>query len=212
MGPDTTSDRERADGGMRLLRSAAFAGVCTAVSASAHAAASGTGLPWWTLAAGWAGTLCLAAPLAGRERSRPAIIAMLLCGQMVLHAVFCAGQQRAMRDAPAMPGHHGAGVELMPGPDMFALHLAAAFLLGWVLHRGERAAWRMVRLSRRTAGALAGPLAALLTALFARLPLLRPLDARVTARRRTEDETGRGETPLLDHAVVRRGPPVPATA
>jgi hypothetical protein len=35
--------------------------------------------------------------------------------------------------------------------------------------------------------------------------------AHAGTRRRTDEETGRGETPLLDHAVVRRGPPVPAT-
>ncbi|NKZ07845.1 hypothetical protein [Actinomadura latina] len=204
MRPDTTTDRMRADGGMRLLRSAAFAAVCAAVSASAHAAASGAGVPWWSLLAGWAVTLCLAAPLAGRERSRPAIIAMLLCGQTVLHAVFCFGQSPAP-SGPVMPGHHGMGAELMPGPGMFAVHLAAAFLLGWVLHRGEAAVWRLVRVSRRTAGAL-------LAFVFVRRAVVRPPEARVRTRHRTDAETGRGETPLLDHAVVRRGPPVPAIA
>ena len=203
MRPDTTSEKTRADGGMRLLRSAAFSAVCTAVSATAHAAASGAGLPWWSLLAGWAVTLCLAAPLAGRERSRPGIIAMLLCGQTVLHAVFCFGQSPAPA-GPAMPGHHGgAGVELMPGPAMFAVHLAAAFLLGRILHRGEAALWRMVRISRRTATAL-------LAFVLARPAVVGPPDAHAGTRRRTDEETGRGETPLLDHAVVRRGPPVAA--
>jgi hypothetical protein len=208
MRPDTTSgntsEQARADGGMRLLRSAAFSAVCTAVSATAHAAASGAGVPWWSLLAGWVVTLCLVAPLAGRERSRPAIIAMLLCGQIVLHTVFCFGQSPAPAD-PAMPGHHGMGVDLMPGPAMFAVHLAAAFLLGRVLHRGEAALWRMVRISRRTAGAL-------LAFVLVRPVVVPPLDAHAGTRRRTDEETGRGETPLLDHAVVRRGPPVPAMA
>ncbi|WP_203596052.1 hypothetical protein [Actinomadura bangladeshensis] len=202
MRPDTTSDTTRADGGMRLLRSAAFSAVCTAVSATAHAAASGDGVPWWSLLAGWAVTLCLVAPLAGRERSRPGIIAMLLCGQIVLHTVFCFGQS----PAPAVPGHHGGmSVELMPGPAMFAVHLAAAFLLGRVLHGGERALWRMVRISRRTAGAL-------FSFVLVRPAAARPLAAHSGTRRRTDEETGRGDTPLLDHAVVRRGPPVPAMA
>ncbi|WP_165488491.1 hypothetical protein [Actinomadura formosensis] len=205
------SERVRADGGMRLLRSAAFSAVCTAVSASAHSAVSGAGLPWSSLLAGWVLTMGLVTPLAGRERSRHAITAMLLCGQMILHVVFCFGQAPAQH-APAMPGHHGMGVQLMPGPDMFAVHLAAAFLLGWAMHRGEHAVWRMVRISRRTAGVLAGPLAALLAAVFARPAACRPLDPRLRPRRRFTEETGRGETPLLDHAVVRRGPPLPATA
>ena len=201
MGPDTVNERMRADGGMRLLRSAAFSGVCAAVSAAAHAAASGTGLPWWSLPAGWLVMLGLAAPLAGRERSRPGIIAMLLCGQLVLHVVFCCGQAPA---EPAMTGHHGMAVQVMPGPGMFAVHLAAAFLLGWVLHRGEDALWRIVRASRRTAGAL--------MALFLRPAVHCPPDVHVRVRRWFEEETGRGEAPLLDHAVIRRGPPGAAMA
>ncbi|CND48449.1 Uncharacterised protein [Mycobacterium tuberculosis] len=128
MRPDTTSGKARADGGMSLLRSAAFSAVCTAVSATAHAAASGAGVPWWSLLAGWAVTLFL----------------------------------------------------------------------------GEAALWWMVRLSRRTAGAL-------LAFVLGGPAVVEPLDAHAGTRRRTDEETGRGETPLLDHAVVRRGPPVPAT-
>jgi hypothetical protein len=130
---------------------------------------------------------------------------MLLCGQMVLHVVFCFGQAPA---GPAMAGHHGMAVQVMPGPGMFAVHLAAAFLLGWVLHRGEHALWRIVRASRRTAGALVG----LFAAVFLRSAAHCPPDVRVLVRRRFEDEAGRGETPLLDHAVIRRGPPGVALA
>ncbi|TDC18939.1 hypothetical protein [Actinomadura bangladeshensis] len=88
---------------------------------------------------------------------------------------------------------------------MFAVHLAAAFLLGRVLHRGEDALWRIVRASRRTAGAL-------FAAVFLRPAAHRPPEVRVLVRRRFENEAGRGESPLLDHAVIRRGPPGVAMA
>ncbi|GAA4240302.1 hypothetical protein GCM10022254_64420 [Actinomadura meridiana] len=184
---------------------------------------------------GWAVTILLATPLAGRERSRPCIIAMLLCGQMVLHVVFCLGQPPAPDSppegstggAPAVTGHtmpggtdahgmgghgmgghgmggHGMGGHMMPGLTMFVVHLAAAFLLGWVVHRGERAVWQMVRLSARSAG----PLTALFSAVLTRRATPCPPDMRIRTLWQHEEKIGPGETVLLDHALIRRGPPL----
>ncbi|WP_329519232.1 hypothetical protein [Spirillospora sp. NBC_01491] len=207
----------RADPGMRSLRAAVFSTVCVALSALAHGATSGAGLPWWSLAGGWLLLLGMAVPAAGRERSRPAITAMLLCGQMFLHAVFSFGQCGTSVEASAAPpegtlsAHASAGhsllAGLMPGPAMFFAHLACAFVLGWVVHRGERTVWRLVRVSMRTAGVVTAPLAALLAAVFAPTGRAVPADARFRVFDRSRTDPPKSETVLLDHAVIRRGPP-----
>ncbi|MEU1624096.1 hypothetical protein ABZ746_01845 [Streptomyces sp. NPDC020096] len=94
----------RAGADLRLLRAAVFAAVCVTLSAAGHAMASGGGIPLWTLLAGWAGVLAIAAPLAGRERSLPGIAVAMLGGQLGLHALFSAGQWCA---EPASDGRSG---------------------------------------------------------------------------------------------------------
>ena len=69
-----------------------FSAVCVTVSATGHELASGAVVPWWALCAGWAGLMCVVAPLAGRERALPGIATTLLTGELALHLVFCAGQ------------------------------------------------------------------------------------------------------------------------
>ncbi|MCX5423630.1 hypothetical protein [Streptomyces sp. NBC_00078] len=90
----------RAATDLRLLRAAVFSAVCVALSASGHALASGAAIPVWSLAAGWAGVVCVVGPLAGRERSLPAIALSLLAGGTGLHLVFSLGQG-SMAPAPA---------------------------------------------------------------------------------------------------------------
>lgn len=215
-----TAQATRADRGTRLLRAVVFSAVCVSASGCAHALASQTGLPWRSLLVGWLAMLCLVAPLAGRERSRPGIVATLLCGQMVLHVVFALGQcHDAAAGAPdaaplpaahTMPSHDAgsvAGAALIPGPAMFVLHLAAAAVLGWLVHHGDRALWGLVRMSRRATGTLTGPLEALFGALLAGLPAS-PVHivAAVTATPGAEDPPG--GVVLLHHTVIRRGPPM----
>ncbi|MEU6285492.1 hypothetical protein [Streptomyces sp. NPDC047028] len=89
----------RAAADLRLLRAAVFSAVCVALSASGHALASGTGMPLWSLVAGWAGVLGVVGPLAGRERSLPGIALSLLAGETGLHLLFCIGQS-PVRPAP----------------------------------------------------------------------------------------------------------------
>ncbi|MCQ4081066.1 hypothetical protein NGB36_10745 [Streptomyces sp. RB6PN25] len=96
----------RAGADLRLLRAVVFSAVCVTLSAAGHAMASGAGVPLWTLAAGWAGVLCVAAPLAGRERSLPGIASTLLAGELGLHLLFCLGQSSAM----AVPADNSGGV------------------------------------------------------------------------------------------------------
>lgn len=81
----------RAGADLRLLRAAVFTAVCVVLSAGAHMLASGHGVPGWTLAVGWLVVFAFVAPLAGRERSMPAIAAGLAGGQLVLHVLFNVG-------------------------------------------------------------------------------------------------------------------------
>ncbi|GHA15991.1 hypothetical protein GCM10010389_63180 [Streptomyces echinoruber] len=75
-----------------MLRAAVFAAVCVVLAAAGHALASCATVPLWTLGAGFAGTVVVVAPLAGRERSLPGIVALLAAGQIVLHTLFGLGQ------------------------------------------------------------------------------------------------------------------------
>ncbi|MDX3098916.1 hypothetical protein PV417_31155 [Streptomyces sp. ME19-03-3] len=78
----------RAGADLRLLRAAVFTAVCVVLSAGAHMLTSGHGVPGWTLAVGWLVVFAFVAPLAGRERSMPAIATGLAGGQFVLHVLF----------------------------------------------------------------------------------------------------------------------------
>lgn len=75
-----------------MLRAAVFAAVCVVLAGAGHAFASCAAVPLWTLFAGFLGVLACAAPLAGRTRSLPGIVALLAVGQTVLHTLFGLGQ------------------------------------------------------------------------------------------------------------------------
>ncbi|WP_105970303.1 hypothetical protein [Streptomyces geranii] len=77
---------------VRMLRAAVFAAVCVVLAGAGHTLASCAAVPLWTLGAGFLGVLACAAPLAGRARSLPGIVALLAVGQTVLHTLFGLGQ------------------------------------------------------------------------------------------------------------------------
>ncbi|MFJ8232683.1 hypothetical protein ACIQ9E_22385 [Streptomyces sp. NPDC094448] len=87
--------------GLRLLRAAVFTAVCVVLSATGHALAACAGVPWWTLAAGLAGTFLLVLPFTGRVRSLPAVVMALGAGQLALHLLFGLGQRHPDRLGPA---------------------------------------------------------------------------------------------------------------
>jgi hypothetical protein len=102
-----------------------------------------------------------------------------------------------------------AALSLLDGP-MLLGHVLAALVLGWFLHRGEAALWRLVRLSARSArtavhhvrasfGAALAYVRALLRGL---LPVWPPRGGRRESR-----ERGTARSVLLQHSVSRRGPP-----
>jgi hypothetical protein len=82
----------RTGSGLRLLRAAVFAALCVVLAAAGHTLASCATVPLWTLGAGFLGTLTLVAPLTGRARTLPGIVALLAVMQTVLHTLFGLGQ------------------------------------------------------------------------------------------------------------------------
>lgn len=113
----------------------------------------------------------------------------------------------------AAPAEQAAGMAgLLPSLPMALGHLLAALAIGWLLRRGEVAVWRAVRLSVDGARGVAE--AALVRALRAALKLVRVLLAPSGApyggpcRPRTAERDEGGTTALvLQHSVIRRGPP-----
>ncbi|MEU8877568.1 hypothetical protein AB0D24_41860 [Streptomyces javensis] len=117
--------------------------------------------------------------------------------------------------ASTAPAGQAAGMEsLLPSLPMALGHLLAALAIGWLLRRGEMAVWRAVRLSVDGARGVVAE-AALVRALRAALRLVRVLLAPSQApyggpcRPRTAERDEGGTTALvLQHSVIRRGPPV----
>lgn len=116
--------------------------------------------------------------------------------------------------APPRPGPEAMHLEaLLPSLPMTLGHLLAALAVGWLLRRGEVAVWRAVRLSADGARGVAE--ATLVRSLRAALRLLRalradqdePLGAPVRRPRTPEEDTCAAETLVLQHSVIRRGPP-----
>jgi hypothetical protein len=215
---------------LRLMRAAVFAAVCVALSAIAHGCASAQNLPVWALAAGWLGIFAVAAQLAGRERSLPGIAGLLLCGQLALHALFSLGQwhtatahegHRHPAPMDGMPAGHMAGAGPSPGEALYHAmgsavpmllgHIAAAAAAGWLLRRGDAALWRVVRLSARAAQAHVFPLRTALALVRALLTGLHGAPVPRSAPARVPKEPRAGSV-LLQHCVVRRGPPAYALA
>ncbi|MYV43388.1 hypothetical protein GT030_32165, partial [Streptomyces sp. SID1328] len=95
------------------MRAAVFAAVCVVLAAAGHTTASCANVPLWTLGAGFAGSLLVMAPLAGRARSVPAIAALLALGQVALHTLFGLGQHTTQPMASMGTAHPGAADDEM---------------------------------------------------------------------------------------------------
>ncbi|MEU6606500.1 hypothetical protein ABZ922_15765 [Streptomyces shenzhenensis] len=97
-------------GWCRTVRAGVFAAACVLLAALGHAIMSGTSVPWWAMAAGAAGTGAAGWLLAGRERGRTLIVAVVTAAQAVLHETFSLAQTLAsasVSDPAALP-HAGA--------------------------------------------------------------------------------------------------------
>ncbi|MEU6525070.1 hypothetical protein ABZ892_20180 [Streptomyces sp. NPDC046924] len=79
----------------RTTRAAVFAAVCVLLAALGHVLMSGTGVPWWSLAAGAAVTGGAAWCLAGRERGLVLVSSVVTAAQAALHLWFSYAQELA---------------------------------------------------------------------------------------------------------------------
>ncbi|MFJ2511366.1 hypothetical protein ACIPEL_09665 [Streptomyces griseoviridis] len=79
-------------GWCRTVRAGVFAAVCVVLAALGHATMSGASVPWWAMAAGAAATGAAGWLLAGRERGRAVIVAVVTAAQAVLHETFSLAQ------------------------------------------------------------------------------------------------------------------------
>lgn len=197
----------------RTVRAAVFAAVCVLLAALGHALMSGSTVPWWTLAAGFAVTSGVGWALAGRERGFPLVVFVVVIAQGALHSAFSRGQSAAgFPTAAGAPPHmggmhrghaahtehlghmaHGTGDTSSLG--MLAAHLLAALLTGVWLAFGEQAAFRLLR---AVAGRLAAPL---------RLPLSLSVPPRRPRLRPTRERAERLPRLTFAYTITSRGPP-----
>ncbi|MFG2466194.1 hypothetical protein ACGFXB_12195 [Streptomyces canus] len=106
-------------GWCRTLRAGVFAAVCVLLAALGHVLMSGTPVPWWAMTAGAAGTGMAGWLLAGRERGRTLIVAVVAAAQAVLHETFALAQSLAPAVVPGQGGAaHAPGSMDMSGMDM----------------------------------------------------------------------------------------------
>ncbi|GAB2733625.1 hypothetical protein [Streptomyces bullii] len=98
----------RSGGELRILRAAVFAAVCVVLAGAGHALASCAAIPPWALGAGFLGTVAVAVPFTGRDRSLTGIAALLAIGQTVLHTLFGLGQHGASTGPAGAAGSAGS--------------------------------------------------------------------------------------------------------
>lgn len=168
---------------LRLARSALFAAVCVTLAALAHWFAGGTLPGPGQIALGAGVVTAITAVAAGRERE-PVLIAVLLgSAQLLLHALFS-------WHAPMTPGHG-----LASDVEMELCHLTAMLVTGCWVARGETALWSVLR-----------RLAVRVMLILAPCPIRPPASPTPAYLA----PSGIPYESLLRHAVVRRGPPLPA--
>ncbi|MFE7273249.1 hypothetical protein [Streptomyces sp. NPDC057623] len=115
----------RSGSDLRILRAAVFAAVCVVLAGVGHVLGSCASIPLWTLGAGFLGVLLVTVPFAGRERSLPAIAALLAVGQTVLHTLFGLGQHGAAGGVSAASAATSA-----PASDAALVEQAARLVCG----------------------------------------------------------------------------------
>lgn len=180
---------------VRLARSAAFAVACVLLGAGAHWFAGGTGPTPLVLLLGGLVVMITVAALAGRERSASTVIGLMLAAQLFLHLLLGPSDLSAGQSA-GQSHEHGLGV----GLGMLLAHVTATLITGWWLARGEAALWAILR-------RLGTHAARCLRMLFA-LVIADVTDGSGPLPMRAEPADRSGPRRVLEHAVVRRGPPV----
>ncbi|MER7775431.1 hypothetical protein ABTZ21_10505 [Streptomyces sp. NPDC096191] len=107
------------EGGMRcarVVRAVLFAAVCVLLAALGHSLMSGAAVPWWAAGAGLGGTAGAAWCVAGRERGLPAVVALSVAAQTLLHCAFAAiPTPSAPGPVPAPGGGGTARLDMVAG-------------------------------------------------------------------------------------------------
>jgi len=223
---------------LRAARAAVFAALCVLVGAVGHDAFSVGTIPVWALVVGGGAVFLVVAPLTRRERSLPAILALMGAVQVGLHELFAAAQRSAdhMSMPMAMPmpsrtaprgefwcGHteppgvtHVMQNVAMPGSPAAASHHHSMTAGMWLAHISAAlvAAWWL----RRGEAAVWSLARTLGLALIAPLVLLvvtliawtPPRQALAAAAESRNRLLGPGR--LLRFDLARRGPPMTAAA
>ena len=214
---------------LAVLRALVFTVLAVTVSSGSHVLMTTVPLPWPTILAAGAASFVLALLLGRRERSYPAIAALLVPLELALDTLFTDGQASCYRitgQGPLLGPWHsvntlfcGSGgpapVVHAPGAGsapwlVLAGHLLIGLIAAWWLRRGEVAAFRLVRATGAWLLLRAAPL---LQAL--RLALAAPATAvgpPPPPHRRPTPRIDPPALPRLRHTLARRGPPAPPRA
>ncbi|WP_026123003.1 hypothetical protein [Nocardiopsis halotolerans] len=178
----------------RPLRAGVFTLVCASVSAHGHALSSGHDVPLVGLLLGSVAVLGAAWTAAGRRPGPLTLAAWMLWGQLALHVAFSYAQNAGHQHAADAAGTitHSA----LSGWRMIAMHVLAALVSAWWLHRGENALFAFLRFMALTL------LPLLLFLGWAPAP---PVRAAVHGPR--GDERVPAPLPYLRHTRILRGPP-----
>ncbi|MCY9787433.1 hypothetical protein KIK06_26480 [Nocardiopsis sp. EMB25] len=204
----------------RPLRAGVFTLVCASLSAHGHALSSGHDVPLAGLLLGVVVVMAMAWAAAKRRHGPLVLAGWMLWGQFALHLAFSYtqlwggghGTHLAAADNPSLAADaaaYSANVaEAASGGSlstwqMLAMHVMAALLSAWWLHRGENSLFAFLRFMALT-----------LFPLLIALGRVRVLPEPAIGRGPWNDE-GRSQPllPYLRYARILRGPPpAPRTA
>ncbi|MEW2272872.1 hypothetical protein GTY41_00385 [Streptomyces sp. SID685] len=117
-------------GWCRAVRAGVFAASCVLLAALGHATMSGTPVPWWAMAAGAIGTGAAGWLLAGRERGRVSIVAVVTAAQVVLHETFSLAQESASGSMTMSHGGPPTGAGAMHMGSMGSMDMGSMGSMG----------------------------------------------------------------------------------
>ncbi|WP_254076061.1 MULTISPECIES: hypothetical protein [unclassified Streptomyces] len=213
MGDHRRAGAERAGRAGTCARAALFAALGTLVAAFGHHAIAEGTVPWRLVTVLTVAQFSAVWPLARRRCTPVATVAVTLATQGVLHFAL----SRADGDVPMARTRHASHAGHMTavgeghswhhaGAAMTVLHTTAALVVAWLLHRADS----RMRAALDTLRTLAGAAAATLAPVWPRAVTDpdRP-DPRLPRRRSGVffEATSQARELVLEHAVVRRGPP-----
>jgi hypothetical protein len=111
-----------------------FAAVCVLLAALGHVLMSGTDVPAWVLAAGFAATGTAGWCLAGRERGLPLIVTVVVAVQAALHEAFSLAQSSSGGAASSgMKSMHMGSMD-MDSMDMDSMHMGSMHMGSMPMH------------------------------------------------------------------------------